>query len=194
MGSTKRVLLLALAAALLVAALLAAPAGAQGGSLPCRNRIYNEWYGTGKISTTYPIACYHDALNHIPSDARVYSNLGADIKAALVAALARQRHHGSGPTSVGSGSGLGTPHDTKAAVKVKSKPPRAVGAGSVSDNTGDPGDTGGGSSVVADPAASSGSGSGLPLPILVLVAVAILLAAAGAVGTGVRYVRRRGAS
>src|SRR5215472_9609188 len=76
----KRLVLLATAAALFV------PAGAHA-AVPCRDKIYNEWYSTGKISTNYPISCYHDALAHVPGDAQVYSNLDSDIKAALAAAL-----------------------------------------------------------------------------------------------------------
>src|SRR5690349_16810831 len=96
--NVKRILLLAFVAAFF------APAGAHAAT-PCRDKIYNEWYSTGKISTSYPISCYRDALKHIPPDAQVYSNLGGDIKAAMTAAVARKDNGGSGPTAVGSGPG-----------------------------------------------------------------------------------------
>ncbi len=166
----KRILLLALTAA----AMTAAPAGAHA-AVPCRDKIYNEWYSTGKISTTYPISCYHDALQHIPSDAQVYSNLGSDIKAALQAALARRNDPAAGgPASVGHGltTSKSTTGETKAAITTKTDGPSASG-----------------------PLEPTGSSSGgIPIPILVLGAIAILLAGAGAVGTGVRRYRRRSAS
>jgi hypothetical protein len=161
----KRILLL-----VLTAAAFAVPAGAHA-AVPCRDRIYNEWYASGKISTSYPISCYHDALTHIPGDARVYSNLGSDIKAALQAALARQSS-GGGPSSVGSGpaSNLSTTSQTKAAVETKIR---------------------GGDGLAAAPVATTTGSSGIPLPILVLGGVALALAAAGAVGTGVKLTRSR---
>lgn len=168
----RRVVLIGLAAIA-----VALPANAHAAS-PCRDRIYNEWYATGKISTNYPIACYHDALKHVPPDAQVYSNLDSSIQAALQVAL--RRHTGSsGAARVPSAVGRGFtkprgPHGTKGAhtTRVGNDPRPHV-------------------RVLAQPVASS-SGSGLPLPIIVLGGVALALAAAGAIGTGVRYVRRRG--
>jgi hypothetical protein len=161
----KRLLLVALAALA-----VALPANAHA-AVPCRDRIYNEWYATGKISTSYPISCYHDALQHIPSDAQVYSNLGGDIKAALQAALRRLKHPSGVPAAIGHGPSLppGT-HGLKGAHTTKRD---GLAAG-----------------TVAAPASSSPSG--LPTPILVLGGVALALAAAGLAGTGWRYVRRRG--
>jgi opacity protein-like surface antigen len=157
----KRLLLLTLAAAVLAVPLTAHAA------VPCRDRIYNEWYATGKISTKYPVSCYHDALKNLPIDARVYSNLGSDIKAALRAALS-----GHGPSAVGHGPGTPAgPYQTKGAATAKTSSEMLAG-------------------TVAAPA-STGSPLGLPTPILVLGGVALALAAAGVVGSGWRYARRR---
>jgi len=154
----KRLVLLATAAALF------APAGAHA-AVPCRDKIYNEWYSTGKISTNYPTACYHDALAHVPGDAQVYSNLDSDIKAAMAAALAGG---GKGPVGHGYSSTLSTTSQTKAAVKTKLDPHV--------------------SSAPADPASSS---SGVPVPIIVLAALALLLIMSGAAGLGVKQYRKR---
>ncbi len=70
----KRLLLLSLLAALVVAV----PAQARAAA-PCRDRIFNDWYADGKIASTYPHACYVDALRHIPADAEEYSSLREDI-------------------------------------------------------------------------------------------------------------------
>lgn len=168
----KRALLVALAAVA-----VALPANAHAAS-PCRDRIYNQWYATGKISTSFPISCYRDALKHIPPDAQVYSNLDSSIQAALQAAL--RRASGSGSARVPSAVGTGFkkprgPHQTKGARETRVHDP-ATRRPRVR--------------VLAQPVESSSS-SGLPLPIMVLGGVAIALAAAGAIGTGVRYVRRR---
>jgi hypothetical protein len=157
----KRVLLPILAVAALVL-----PATSPA-AVPCRDKIYNQWYASGKISTTYPIACYHDALAHIPGDAQVYSNLGSDIKAALQGALNGTK----GLVGHGLASSLSVTGETKGATKTQHD-----------------------EHVLAAPVSASNSSGGVPLPIIVLGAVAILLAAAGAVGTGFKQYRKRSAS
>ena len=167
---------------LLVLAIALAAVGGPGtahAATPCRDRVYNEWYATGKISTKHPVACYRDALRHIPADAAVYSDLDTSIKQALQAALARQRSSSDParvPSSVGTGFTTPSgPHQTKAARKTKRDPsprdePRAQS--------------------IAPVAATSSGGGGLPMPIIVLGGIAVALATAGAIGTGVRYFRR----
>jgi hypothetical protein len=164
----KRILLLSLALAAFVV-----PAGAHA-AVPCRDKIYNEWYSSGKISTDYPRSCYQDALKHVPTDAQVYSNLGGDIRRAMQAAIARNDHPGgSGPTAVGSGpSGVAGPHAVKGSTKTGT------------DDSTTP------HSVAVAPVSGS-SGGGIPTPIVVLGAIAILLALAGLIGTGVQTVKKR---
>jgi hypothetical protein len=173
-GAVKPILLALLAAATIAVAVTPAPAGA---APPCRDRIYNQWYATGKIATNYPLACYRDALKHIPNDAKIYSNLSDDIEAALQQA----RLHVADPSRVipklvGSGKINPTVHNIKGA------------------STTNPGETNPapGTTTTSAASATTGGGSGLPLPILVLGGVAIALAAAGAIGAGVRYYRQRG--
>ena len=91
----KRLLLLSL---LVVVAL---PAQAHAAA-PCRNKVFNDWYADGKIASTYPHACYVDALHHIPADANEYSSLREDITAAMRAGV----RHAAGkvvPKEVGHG-------------------------------------------------------------------------------------------
>jgi hypothetical protein len=57
---------------ILAVAALAPFAPSTAGAVPCRDRIYNDWYHDGKIATTYPIACYRDAIKKVPTDARQY--------------------------------------------------------------------------------------------------------------------------
>src|SRR5437870_4676696 len=75
-------------ALLALAVVFCVPATAKA-TVPCRDQIYNDWYKDGKIASTYPIACYRDALKHVPADARTYSSLADDIRAAEQGAEAR---------------------------------------------------------------------------------------------------------
>ena len=157
----KRLLLLSL----LVAAVVPVQANA---AVPCRNKIFNDWYADGKIASTYSHACYVEALHHIPPDAKVYSSLGDDITAAMRASLRRAQGKAVPPQI---GHGFKT-HNVLAA---STTPPH------------DP-------SVGEETSASSApvsSASSTPVPILVLGGLAIALAAAGAIGTGVKYARSR---
>src|SRR3954454_18230041 len=99
MVDVKRLLLFV--AVLASAAVVAFPATA-GAASACRNRVFNDWYQDGKIASTYPLACYRDALKHIPLDADIYSSLKDDIRAALRAAI-RRTHGLSAPRVVGKG-------------------------------------------------------------------------------------------
>ena len=166
MGSMKRSLIL-----VVLLAAVAVPGTASASGAPCRNNVFNDWYPDGKIASTYPVACYRDALKHIPPDAAIYSSLSDDIRAAMRAAI-RRSHGLSAPATVGHGA-------------------KAIGAGSVMGTT---------ASVTSaapshtDAAKDNGviaTASNAPLPILVLGGLALLLVATGAIGAGVRYVRSR---
>ncbi|HZP73088.1 MAG TPA: hypothetical protein VFA97_06895 [Gaiellaceae bacterium] len=173
-----RVALLAATLGSVLAALLPASANA---SVPCRDRIYNDWYKDGKIASTYPISCYRDALKHVPADALTYSSLGDDIRAAMQGALARLHGKKNVPSQIGSGGGASSPTSN---VKHLKKP------GSSTQPSQGPNPKTGSTSTVAV-SSSSGSGGGVPTPIIVLGALALVLVAAGGVGAGVRHYRRR---
>jgi hypothetical protein len=155
---------------LLLATLLAValPGTASAAGAPCRDKVIADWYHDGKIASTYPIGCYRDALKHIPADAKIYSNLSDDVRAAMRAAI-RRSHGLSAPLQVGRG-------------------PKSTGAGNVKSKLvsfsvttpHDPASTG----VLA-------TATNAPLPILVLGGIALALAAAGAIGVGVRHARGR---
>jgi hypothetical protein len=165
--------LLLLSALLTVAVVVPAHASA---AVPCRNKIFNDWYADGKIASTYSHGCYVDALHHIPQDAAVYSSLSGDIKAAMRASL-RRAEGKSVPAQIGHGF----------------KPIRA-GAGAVKGTLATVGPTTNRDPALGDKSASGGladSASSAPLPILVLGGLAIALAAAGAIGGGVKYARSR---
>lgn len=162
----KRVVLLILA----VAAFAPSTAGA---AVPCRDRIYNDWYHDGKIASTYPISCYRDALKHVKGDAAIYSSLTDDIRSAMQAAISRLHGAKNVPSQVGKGLPPNSPVVDKTTTS-KTKTKTTTGA----------------TAITAPPVSdTSSSGSGIPTPLLVLGGIAILLIAAGALGMLAR--RRR---
>ena len=68
----------------LVAAALAglASAGPAGAGPSCWERLVHDW-SDGRISGTYPVSCYREALVRMPEDLQVYSSAPDDIEAAL---------------------------------------------------------------------------------------------------------------
>jgi hypothetical protein len=176
MASMKRLVVALLALAAFV------PAAANA-AVPCRDRIYNDWYADGKIATTYSAGCYRDALKHIPPDARTYSSLADDIRAAMRGAQARTAGHKGVPAQIGKGV-----EPAAATVSTTPKgPPASSGGGKTAQSVKPPVQSrqpdGGAlpaSTVAADP--TSSSSSGVPVPLLVLGALALLLIAVGAAG------------
>src|SRR5471030_2589458 len=104
-----------------------------GAAVPCRDRIYNDWYHDGRIASSYPTSCYRDALKHIPADAKVYTSLSTDIKSAMLASL-RREHGKPAPKEVGHGLealGRGTGGQLVSVGNPATKPPvQSLGNGS----------------------------------------------------------------
>jgi hypothetical protein len=166
-------------AVLLILAVAAFAPSTAGAAVPCRDRIYNDWYRDGKIATTYPVACYRDALKNVPTDAKEYSSLADDIRSALQGALARKNGQTKVPTQVGSGGTAVAPRHESS-----SKPSNAPHDPAPGQEVSDTLPT---STVAAG--ATGGGGSGVPVPLLVLGGLALLLTAVG--GLGVVAKRRR---
>jgi hypothetical protein len=175
----KRLLLLGLVLAALVP-------GTADAKAPCRDRIYNDWYADGKIATTYPLSCYRDALKNVPTDARVYSSLLEDIRAAMQGAQSRLRGH-TVPAQVGKSGGKSRPTVTTTEKPTKTTPTKTVkepdSVEPVSETVTPPQTT-----TLA--ASQTGGGSGVPVPLLVLGALALLLAAVGAAGVVAKRAKR----
>jgi hypothetical protein len=167
-------------AVLVILAVAAFAPSTAGATVPCRVRIYNDWYGDGKIATTYPIACYRDAIKHVRDDARQYSSLVDDIRAAMQGAIALQKGDTKVPTQIGNSGPVSTHLDRRTTTPSKAPHDPMPGDGPVST----PPLT---STVAAG--ATSGNGSGVPVPLLVLGGLALVLTAVG--GIGVIAKRRR---
>jgi hypothetical protein len=161
-------------ALLLLLALAAFAPATAGASVPCRDRVYNDWYSDGKIATTYSISCYRDAIAHVKGDALVYSSLSDDIRAAMQGALALQKGDTKVPSQIGKSGPATKPHSDRRSTS-SSKAPHGPSPSTDQVNSTLP------TSTVAAGATSSG-GSGVPVPLLVLGGLALLLTAAGGVG------------
>jgi hypothetical protein len=182
--------LLAVLALAFAAGATAVPASAKS---PCRDRIYADWYADGKIASTYPLACYRDALKHAEgrADIGVYSSMLDDIRLALQAAVKRSQGQdvpsqvgGSAPVSVTSPTGTTPSSTTNSAASTNPHMPADTAPTSPSPDSGTVTTANASASQPAD------SGGGVPVPLLVLGGVAILLVASGAIGLGVKRFRR----
>ena len=163
-----------------------APASAKG-KPPCWKTLINDWYD-GRIDGTYPIHCYREALQHLPTDVDTYSSAREDIKQALQKRITQGT--GGGTTTTGgasSGGGAGS---------------SGGGGGSSNGGSNNGGDTsggtqGGGGKSTSGPvqdvfdATKPGNADSVPVPLIVLGAVALLLIVAGATGFLTRRMRTR---
>ena len=180
MGAMKRLVLIVLA----VAAFAPATANA---AVPCRDRIYNDWYADGKIATTYPVSCYRDAIKHVHADAATYSSLLDDIRSAMQAAIRRLNDKtATVPAQVGKGGEGGVEPAVIKLSPSKSKHEHVPPNEQARSERHDPGPA---TTIASGPTGSGGGG--VPTPILILGALALLLAAIGAAGAGAKRFRRR---
>ena len=137
--------------------------------------MLNDWTTTQRVKTTYPIACYDQALKNMGPDLRYYSDAPDAIQAAKLTAITRKnaRHL----SSVGGGN--------------SQDPGAGATGGGPTDSGGGP--QGGGPQSPASAILNAGpsSADSLPLPLLFVAGLAILLLAAGAVGVANRHVHAR---
>lgn len=158
-------------ALVLLAALTAAlsACGSSSAATPCWKQVLSDWSNHRLGTTTYPISCYDQAVNHLTPDLLYYSDAPDAIHAAKLAAInktSRKLSNYSGGSSQPGGGGGPT-------------------AGGGSDNTG------GGSASPVDKVLGSSSADSVPLPLLIVAGLAILLLAAGAVGVANRHLAAR---
>jgi hypothetical protein len=71
-----------LVAAVLGLAALSVGAPVAAAKTACWRQILNEWVDNRQISPTYPLHCYREAIQHVPEDLRVYTDVEQDILAA----------------------------------------------------------------------------------------------------------------
>jgi hypothetical protein len=172
-----KAVLLALAAALMLTfsgTAIAASAKAKKPA-PCWKVLINDWYD-GRIDGTYPIHCYREALNHLPTDVDTYSSARDDIRQALQQRITQGKKGGGGSGGAGTSGGSGGSNPT--------------GGGGGNGSGGGSNASGGPIGGVIDSGRPSSADS-VPVPLIVLGAVALLLMAAGAAGFVARRQRTR---
>jgi hypothetical protein len=61
---------------------LAISAPSASAKTPCWKQVQDEWVATARVSSTYPLHCYNEAIQHVPNDLAQYSSIIEDIQAA----------------------------------------------------------------------------------------------------------------
>jgi hypothetical protein len=160
---------------------------------PCWKTLINDWYD-GRIDGTYPIHCYREALQHLPTDVETYSSARDDIKQALQERITQSHKPGGGLTGGGGAGGTSSGGGTSGGGGTSS------GGGGTSQGgggTSKSGGTSGGSKNTSGPigdvfnSTKPGSADSIPIPLIVLGAVALLLMVAGGAGFLARRMRTR---
>jgi hypothetical protein len=156
----KPFLILTTLAATLALTVSAAPASAR---TPCWKEVISDWYVDGRVDGTYPIPCYQQAIQHLPSDVLSYADAASEIRRAML----DQLRHKDQPGANGK---------RKVAPVVFSKsggePPKGL------------------VSRLIDKIGPSNADS-VPLPLLVLAGIAFLLLAAAAASFVARRIQAR---
>jgi cobalamin biosynthesis Mg chelatase CobN len=146
----------------------AAPAPA---ATPCWKLLLNDWYD-GTINNVYPIPCYHQAINHLPTDVQVYSSARDDILRALQQAVQAQKTTHKKVTSV-----QPAPTTTQSTSASTSTQTTAVLPGGATTANSKKGPV---SKAIKD--ITPGGADAFPLPLLILGILAIVLVLAGVGG------------
>jgi len=167
---------------------LSAAATADGvQATPCWKLLLNEWY-SGKITTIYPVHCYQDAINHLPTDVSVYSNAHDDIERALRLAIAHNKNPKSPAPTITASQ---TPAQTTTTTPVTTTTP-GKGKKKPSPSSSLPGNKPpAGAIPIALKNSAPGGATSFPLPLIILGGLAIFLLAAGAVGLVIRRMQGR---
>lgn len=134
---------------------VAAPSGAHAAKPPCGVAVLKDW-ADGKLSRSYPVRCYQDALNRMPEDMRSYTTAPDDIQRALLARLRAGRTHHFAPTR----------HLQKAAAPATQRTGRGLER----------------EALAASGVDAASSATRMPIPLVVLGVVGLLLVLAGTAG------------
>jgi hypothetical protein len=179
-------------AVLCTVVLAVAPVAAQAAprahsAVPCWKRLLNDWYD-GTINSIYPIPCYQQAIDHLPTDLKIYGSARDDIIAARQAAI---QHESAPPEkSNPNATNVNTTTTTAAASTTTTTTETITTNGTTTTTTTilvvpiqvtPPKKSSGGISGALDKL-NPGNPDSFPLPLLILGALAILLVIAGAGG------------
>jgi hypothetical protein len=135
----------------------------------CGDKVLADWFDNGRIDRLYPLHCYEEAIDAIPSDLRDYADAEEVISRALQFALRGDLDPTGGVDP--------TPGEDD--------PRSPSGPASGGNNGGGSSTSGGGTEATPD--IDTGGPSSVPIPLLVLAGISLALLAAGGLG----YVSRR---
>ena len=156
-----------------VAALSLASSASASTATKCGQQVLADWYDNGRIDKLYPLNCYEEAIDEIPSDIGPYVDAEDVITRALQGALHGNLYKGGcDPSADGSPDDCATTGGGKNPGSDPSQNP------SNGDNPPQAQDT---------PEVNTSSPSSVPVPLLVLGGMSLLLLAAGSLG----YLSRR---
>ena len=172
-----RTLLVAFVVALAAAATLsfASPAGA---ATECGRQVLADWYDNGRIDKLYPLNCYEEAIDAIPSDIGPYVDAEEVITRALQGAL-NNNLVGGGCDPSADGSKDDCANQPGGSNGNGGNGNGGNGGSGEGEASGDPGQE--------TPGVNTSSPSSVPIPLLVLGGMSILLLGAGGLG----YLSRR---
>jgi hypothetical protein len=156
-----------------VAALSFAGSASAGLATKCGQQVLADWYDNGRIDKLYPLNCYEEAIDEIPSDIGPYVDAEDVITRALQGAL-----HGTLPNSGGCDPSADGSADDCA---------NLPGGGNGQDPSQNPNDPSEPPTAQGTPEVNTSSPSSVPIPLLVLGGMSLLLLAAGSLG----YLSRR---
>jgi hypothetical protein len=164
---TSRLLVRLIFLSVVLSALVGISAPAASAARPCWKDLVDDYWADNRVDKVYPISCYRDAMEALPSDVKQYSDAQDDLRRALLAAIRDERD--SGGTRSGGTGGSVTP------------PPPAID---------DQGAKGGFIREVLDNIGPKNASS-IPVPLLVLATIALLLVGAAGVSYGARWYQGR---
>jgi cobalamin biosynthesis Mg chelatase CobN len=186
-----------LAGVLLLA--LGAQASAASAAPPCWKSLLTDWYD-GTIDKTYPIPCYRQAVDQLPTDAQLYTSAKDDILRAMASAIAAQKPAttptttAAPPTTTAPATTATQPAETTTQVTTEATTTNAESVPPVTTTTSSPGRPKPKGIARALDKLNPGEADSFPLPLLILGALAILLVGAGVVGMIWRRMDRGDAS
>ena len=165
---------------MLVAALAALALGVAAqpavAKTPCWKQVIDDWHDhNGRITGTYALHCYREAIAHVPEDLRVYTGIVEDIQSARQQASRVVRrpavvNPNANPTQY---NNSGANPETEAAKKRAAEEPHRAVFKQAFDKLG------------------SRNADSVPLPLLILAGLSLLLIAAGGAGLVSRRLRSR---
>jgi hypothetical protein len=145
---------------------------------PCWKQVIDDWHDhNGRITGTYALHCYREAIAHVPEDLRVYTGIVEDIQSARQQAsrdvVRRPTAFNPNAPNSRNNSGSNSETETNAAKKRAADEPHRAVFKQAFDKLG------------------SRNADSVPLPLLILAGLSLLLIAAGGAGLLSRRLRTR---